>query len=120
MIRLNENGTVRLSRLKPEMDVAMYAVEEILNGFEVDTVITAGTEEFAPDGRRYHSVGSYHPRGYALDFRSSDIPKKNRVKAVKRIRTKMRSVDAAYDVIFESDHIHVEFDLKKAFVKGEK
>ena len=119
MIRLNENGTVRLAGLQPEMDIAMYAVEAVLNQWCVDTVITGGTEEFYSDGTRIHSIGSYHPRGYALDFRSRDIPADDLVHVVGLIRSALRDIDKAYDTILEGNHIHTEFDLKKAFKESQ-
>ena len=119
MLRLNENGTVRLAGLQPEMDTAMYLVEEVLALRGVDTVITAGTEEFTSAGKLIHSVGSYHPRGYALDFRSRGIPREDWKKVIQAIKYALREVHLAYDAVVEGSHFHVEFDLKKAFREGE-
>ena len=115
MVRLNENGTVRLAGLQPEMDTAMYEVEAVLNQWCIDTVITAGTEEFYSDGTRIHSVGSYHPRGYALDFRKRDIPYSDVDYVMSLILDKLQKIDKAYQVILEGNHFHIEYDLVEAF-----
>ena len=116
MIKLNENGTVRLAGLQPEMDIAMYVVEDVLNDWLIETVITAGTEEFYPDGSLIHSVGSLHPRGYALDFRRRDIPSADFDEVIKLIRDALHKISLAYDVVVEGNHIHIEFDVKKNFI----
>jgi len=116
MIKLNENGTVRLAGLQSEMDIAMYVVEKHYDKRKLDTVITAGTEEFNPHGKLYHAKGSYHPRGYALDFRSRDIPTALYTQFVKDVQTDLHTLSLAYDVCEEGNHMHVEYDVKKAFI----
>ncbi len=116
MIKLNENGTVRLAGLQLEMDVALYVVEKHYDKCKLDTVITAGTEEFDKTGNLYHSKGSYHPRGYALDFRSREISTALYAQFVKDVQTDLHTLSLAYDVCEEGDHMHVEYDVKKAFI----
>ena len=118
MISLNENGTVCLAGLQPEMDVAMYVVDSVLSGYGIPTVITAGTEEFYPDGTLIHSIGSYHPRGDALDFRDRQIPREDYNHIINDIQRALRKINKAYDVVREGNHFHVEFDLKKEWQNG--
>ena len=70
----------------------------------VETVITSGTDDAA--GRLPNSL---HPKGLALDFRSYTVPAALRMKLVKNIKA---ALSADYDVVDESDHIHVEYDPK--------
>ena len=65
-----------------------------------DVVITSGT-----DGQ--HMVGSKHYSSEALDLRISNIPVLDLPLYVERLRARLGH---DYDVVLESDHIHVEFD----------
>lgn len=52
-----------------------------------------------------HSPKSLHYKGRALDVRSSDVP--NRDQFLKALRAYF---GPDYDVVFEGDHFHIEFD----------
>ena len=62
----------------------------------VDFVITSMC-----DGN--HSDASLHPQGDAIDFRYQEAVSKHAIKQV---------CGKGFDVVFESDHIHVEYDPK--------
>jgi hypothetical protein len=62
--------------------------------------ITSGT-----DGA--HMEGSRHYAGAALDFRTSNLTKKEVGKFMDKMRERL---GPAYDVVLESDHVHVEKD----------
>lgn len=116
MIRLHENGTVRLAGLQPEMDLALGAIDPVFEKYHLDTVITAGTEEFAPDGTRYHAKDSLHPRGYAVDLRNKHIPNACYSKLVSDIREALGKLGKPYQLILKHEnHFHVEYDLKVAW-----
>lgn len=53
-----------------------------------------------------HSLGSLHYEGLAFDFR---YPKKNPNGIIEKIKAE---VGASFDVVAESNHIHVEYDPK--------
>ena len=114
-VRLHENGTVRLAGLQPEMDLALAAVNPVFGKCQLDTVITAGTEEFKPDGTLIHARDSLHPRGYALDFRVKHIPDAVYSKLTSDLRAALKELDKAYQLIIHKNHFHIEYDLKIAW-----
>ena len=116
MIRLNENGTVRLAGLQPEMDPALYAADKVFAKYSLDTVITAGTEEFYPDGTLIHAKDSLHPRGFAVDLRNRHIPNGVYTKLISDLRDALAAISPAYQLILKhSNHFHIEYDLKVAY-----
>lgn len=58
-----------------------------------------------------HCEGSYHYTGLAWDFRIWGL--NNPENVANAIRSDLRNIDYRYDVIFEGDHIHIEYDLNK-------
>jgi hypothetical protein len=54
-----------------------------------------------------HMAGSLHPRGYAADLRTSDVPPATRPAIAATLKAEL---GPAFDVVLEVDHIHVEFD----------
>jgi hypothetical protein len=60
------------------------------------------------DGK--HKVGSLHPRGYAADLRSSTLGGANIECVVRQIQVRLGT---DFQVIFEVDHIHLEYDPKR-------
>lgn len=70
-------------------------------GLDVDIVITSGT-----DGT--HKRNSLHYRGRALDLRTKTLGDDKYLWA----ETVKRRLGKGYDVILESDHLHVEWDPK--------
>lgn len=65
-----------------------------------DTIITSGVE--TRSGYR-----SLHPEGLAIDIRTRDATKDQAQQIVHRIA---ETVGPCYDVILESNHIHIEYD----------
>jgi len=61
-----------------------------------------------------HSAGSYHPYGYALDFRTHYFGQETQKEVAGMIRRYLKDIDPAYDVVLESDHLHCEYDIEKA------
>lgn len=58
-----------------------------------------------------HSHGSRHYSGLAIDIRTKDIPGGSLGNKARAIHATLKSrLDKEYDVILESDHIHVEYD----------
>lgn len=90
---------VKLGSLKPQMVIAILAIEDELSG---RAVITSGCED-AP-GRRPDSL---HMSGYALDFR---LPTKN-IEDLDYLAGHLAELlGSEYDVVLEGDHFHVEYD----------
>lgn len=73
------------------------------NGLPQGT-ITGGIEGADPVGPARVS-GTKHPWGFALDFRTRDLPSHLLPDLAQLLR---RTLGPAFDVVLESDHIHVE------------
>ena len=79
---------------------AINAVAQLSADYNI--IITSGT-----DG--VHMEGSKHYTGDALDLRISNIPKDQLQRYIKALKGRL---GPDFDVVLESDHIHVEFDPK--------
>lgn len=80
----------------------LSGVNEAFDDMESVTTITSGT-----DG--VHSPTSLHPKGRAFDFRTKHLGQFEK-EAV--FETTKAILGKDYDVILESDHLHVEWDPK--------
>ena len=107
-MRLNENGTVRLKGIQPELVMAAMIVEPLFNFYGAQLVITAGTEVFDANGERIHMVGSKHETGEALDFRSRDIDFALRGSLEGEVND---ALGEEFDFIQEGNHFHLELDV---------
>lgn len=92
---------VSLRKLQPQMSLALPVVAAVYTKYGYDTVITSGD-----DGR--HSNVSLHYDGDALDFRTRDC----KLADLGPITAELRAALPGYDVVCESDHIHIEYDPK--------
>ncbi len=90
------------------MRIVLVEVERIWNKYEEEAVITAGNEVF--EGLSFiHSLGSLHPFGQALDFRTRYFDKET----VKAIAFELRNVlGRDYDIVIHDSHVHIEYDPK--------
>jgi hypothetical protein len=96
------------------MNVLLRVVEQVYAEAGVDCVITSGK-----DGE--HMPSSKHYKDEALDFRTSVFAQKIspydalKVRKLKEgvVGTIKQRLGAQYDVVLESDHIHVEWDPKE-------
>lgn len=111
-----KDDSVKMAGLNPEMDNVLTAINLVYAKYNLDTVVTAGTEEFDDNGNLIHSVGSLHPRGYALDIRNRDIPDACYTKFVSDLRNVLGELGKAYQLILKHPtHFHIEYDLKIAW-----
>ena len=109
-MRLHENGTVRLAGIKPEMAVGLMLMQPVFDKYGVEMVITAGTEEYRPDGSLIHMKDSLHPEGYAVDLRSREIVNGIWTKFLSDLRG---ALGCEFQVIEHDTHLHVEFDPRR-------
>jgi len=84
----------------PEMEYARRVVADVFNRNSYQLTITSGI-----DGT--HAATSLHYSGRAEDYRTRDVHPLDLPRMVAEIRSILGS---AYDVILESDHLHVEYD----------
>lgn len=101
---MRRKHNVRFGGIKPEMVVAIMMMGPVFLRHGTVLKLTS-----IVDG--VHGVYSYHPSGYAGDF---GLPAKS--KGLNEIIVSDLKVvlGPEYDVILEPDHIHVEFDVRRA------
>ena len=84
--------------MHPKIIDNMDGVEAVFRKFGVEAVITSGR-----DGK--HKEGSFHYKGQAFDLRTWHV--------IDQVAVLLRMyLGKDFDVIVESDHIHVEYDPK--------
>lgn len=91
--------------VQPETLIAMQIASDVISEQEgKDTIITSV--------RRFgDAIGAgYHGTGHAFDMRSKHLS--NPKKVVDALKARLGFL--GYDIVLEEDHIHVEFDVKKA------
>lgn len=97
---LHVKEDVKLYGLQPEALWAIDRVEEVYDHNGKHCTITS-----ARGGS--HSSHSHHYKGMAVDFRTRHLTEAEKQK----IYTDVRHVlGEDYDVVLESDHLHIEYD----------
>lgn len=93
---------VRFSSPEMAMMHASLMVSAVCSQFSVEFVVTGGIEE--------HQHPSLHVTGGALDYRTREL----RDDASKRLFAVVveERLGDGFDVVLESDHLHVEYDPK--------
>ena len=94
---------VLLENLSPQMVLGHTIVASIFGGM---CTITSGS-----DGT--HMTGSLHSKGNAIDYRTSHLTSEQRSKVAAACK---EALGENFDVVLESDHLHVEYDPKAASV----
>jgi len=92
---------VNLNGIRPEVLIGVMVADSILPKFGQGCVITS-----CIDGK--HKRSSAHATGRAVDLRTWTLRDKESA-----VRIMQDSLGDEFDVILESDHIHLEFDPKK-------
>lgn len=94
---------VRIGVWTTEISVAHYwaSVGSLRLGFDVYVVSIEDKK---------HGASSLHPYGLAVDF---GVAANDRSKLEKLFSWLTRTLPTTYDVIFEGDHVHVEYDLHR-------
>ena len=103
MIKIKPNACILIRGVRPEIVFALVVAEKIYASIGVDLVITS-----VCDGK--HSWGSLHFQGAAVDIRTNNVPE-SKQQFVRDLISE--ALDEEFDVVLESDHIHVEFQPKK-------
>ena len=101
---------VKIDGLCPQICVALMAAHQVYSeAGALEMCITRGSEGIDGDG--VHKNGSLHYTGEAVDLRVLRIGITPR-EAAEIARTLNHRLGKDFDVIFEGNHIHVEFDPK--------
>ena len=97
---------VRVAGIAPELTLALVVAKSIYAQHSVDLVVTS-----LVDGK--HSRASLHYIGHAADLRTNNLPGGSQGPTAQAIGDQLRrAIGEDYDVVVESDHIHVEFQPK--------
>ena len=97
---------VNIILLSPHVRSKLQVIDEIfLKWAGREAIITSGN-----DGQ--HMVGSFHYRWRAIDLRTRDLTKEVREKVWNELNKKLNESGHLFDILLESDHIHIEFDPK--------
>jgi len=94
---------VRLRGLTPHMAVAVQIVGQVYMDNKIEPVITS-----VSDGN--HSNGSLHHCGEAVDFETKSVS--SPIVMDRIFRGIKANLGDEFDVVLESDHLHVEYDPK--------
>jgi hypothetical protein len=90
-----------LRGLRVEALLAFMVASSVMADMQLpDCVLTCATDS-------QHMPGSLHYVGLAIDIRTAGVPEP--LKLVARLRT---ALNQEFDVVLESDHIHIEFQPK--------
>lgn len=100
MLRFKSGVSIR--GVQPETLVGLRIAEQAYESIGKDCTVTS-----CSDGK--HKTGSLHYSGLAVDLRTK-ILSKTQVATVMSYLTSW--LPAGFDVIFEGDHIHMEYDPK--------
>lgn len=98
-----KDDTVSVNGFCPEIVFALVVANELYAERHVPLVITSGSEHAAA-----HSYTSLHYAGCAVDLRTRELSDP----ADLAFELKAR-LGKDFDVIFEGDHIHVEFQPRR-------
>ena len=94
---------VSVTGLQSEAVYGLIVVEGVFREANIEMVVTSVT-----DGT--HSPGSLHYIGHAFDLRLYNIPQAKLDTIIAQCRERLPS---SFDVVIESDHIHIEHQPKK-------
>lgn len=99
---LTFKSDVKVAGMRPELLLALFVAERVYATHNYNLTVTS-----VCDGK--HSRTSLHYCGCAADLRIRDIDPSNHKLIVDEMQA---ALGADFDVILESDHIHVEFQPK--------
>jgi hypothetical protein len=95
---------VRIIGVKPEIVVAMMVADGVYRSLGYELTITSAVE-----GK--HSRGSIHYQGMAFDCRITNLSPAAPAIVREAIQ---KALGGDFDVVLESDHIHIEYEPKEA------
>lgn len=96
-------NNVRLGDLKPQLLIAIMIANDVYKAHSQELVITSVDDST-------HGKNSLHPSGNAFDLRTSYFTKQECLQVTQELKEKMPTGD--FDIVFENDHIHIEYDPK--------
>ena len=100
MIRFKDD--VSLFGVRPEIVLAIFVAHEVYRDIGKELVVTS-----CRDGK--HSPGSRHWIGYAVDLRTRHLTPTEALDVRDELADRLTD---EFDVVLESNHLHVEVDPK--------
>jgi len=91
---------VKLTGLQPQILVAIIVADSVYQSKGVELIITSGNDS-------KHSVNSLHYKGLAVDLRTRYFTQDVAMAVTKEIAENLGN---EFDVLFEKNHIHIEYD----------
>jgi len=98
-MKLDHKQGARIRGLRAEILWAVCVADKVFDEYNAEVVITSGM-----DGK--HSRGSIHYSGGAVDLRIWDIDENKREQVVIDLKY---ALGPDFDIILESNHIHMEY-----------
>ncbi len=95
-------SSVKLEGLQPQILLAVMVANEVYRQHGKELVITS-----CNDSR--HGENSIHYKGNAVDIRTLYFEYQEKLEVYREIGKRLT---ADFDVVVESDHIHIEYDPK--------
>lgn len=93
---------VKITNLKPQLVIAFIVANDVYKAHGQELVITS-----VDDSK--HGSTTLHGKGQAFDCRTSYFINGEGQRVANEIRAK---IDDDFDVVYEKDHIHIEYDPK--------
>lgn len=97
---LSIKNTVDLHGIQPETIIAVIVSNDVYARLGHECVVTSCLDS-------QHRSGTLHKHGFAVDLRTKHIPTEKQSALASEIATRL---GPQFDVILESDHLHIEFD----------
>ena len=91
-----------MQSLQPQIVLAVVVASSFYKDFGYDLVVTSFSDGI-------HSPNSLHYSGNAVDLRTRNVREVDMMPIIGGIR---RALGSDFDVIFESDHLHIEYQPK--------
>jgi hypothetical protein len=101
--------TVRFTGIRPELIMGLLVLEDIFETVYKEHGLTPVDFILTSVNDSQHMVGSLHYKGAAADVRNRDLTKPLQQLIVDRFKM---WADNDFDIVIESDHIHLEYDPK--------
>lgn len=99
-----KDDSINPAGIRPELVLALFIADQVYAIHGTELVITS-----LVDGR--HSHTSLHYAGCAADLRTRNLPESKRQTVAEEIKARL---NRHYDVLFEGDHIHMEYQPRRA------
>jgi len=105
MLRIKDS--VDLAGVQPEMLLAAHVTDQVYIWYGVPYCWITSCKDST------HRAGSLHYVGLALDFRINNIPTASSNPLPEIVKDIAAHLGPQYDVVLESDHIHIEYQPKQ-------